>query len=110
VGALESASAGTLDGPEESGPSTIAFSMEFSISTIEFFVSTAASAGIASATVVASAISILKSSTRVPPPDNPDAILREERARPSCSSTSLCTRSSLAAALRIAACVWRAKF
>jgi hypothetical protein len=61
VRALESACAGTLDGPDESGPrgeraSTVAFSMELPTSTIEFFVSAAASAGFASATVVASAI------------------------------------------------------
>ena len=60
--ALESASAGALDGPDESGPrgekaSTIAFSMELPTSRIEFLVSIAASAGIASIFVVASAIS-----------------------------------------------------
>jgi hypothetical protein len=63
LGALESACAGTLDGPDESGPrgektSTIAFSMELPTSTIEFFVSTAAFAGIASASDVASDVSI----------------------------------------------------
>ena len=61
--ALESASAGALAGPDESGArgekaSAIALSMELPISTIEFFVSTAASAGIASASDVDSAISI----------------------------------------------------
>jgi hypothetical protein len=61
--ALESACAGTLNGPDEIGTrgekaNTIAFSMEFPTSTIELFVSIAASAGIASAFAVASAISI----------------------------------------------------
>jgi len=65
VRALESARAGTLVGPDESGPrgekaSTIAFSMELPTSRIEFFVSIAASAGIASVVVVASAISLSK--------------------------------------------------
>ena len=63
--ALESASAGALAGPDESGArgekaSAIALSMELPISTIEFFVSTAAAVDIASASVVASAFSILK--------------------------------------------------
>jgi hypothetical protein len=60
---VRSACAGTLNGPDESGTrgekaNTIAFSMELPTSRIEFLVSTAASAGIASAFVVASAISI----------------------------------------------------
>jgi hypothetical protein len=55
---------GTLVGPDESGPrgekaSTIAFSMELPTSRIELLVSIAASAGIASAFVVASANSIV---------------------------------------------------
>jgi hypothetical protein len=63
VRALESPCAGTLVGPDESGPRgekaiTIAFSMELPTSTIEFLVSIAASAGIASVVVVASANSI----------------------------------------------------
>ena len=59
--ALESASAGAIAAPDENSPrrvmaSTVAFSMELPISTIEFFVSTTASAGIASTSVVASAM------------------------------------------------------
>jgi len=66
VRALESACVGTLVGPDESGPrgekaNTIAFSMELPTSRIELLVSIAASAGIVSASVVASAISIFHS-------------------------------------------------
>jgi hypothetical protein len=63
VRALESASAGAIAAPDENSQrgvmaSTVAFNMELPISTIELFVSAAASAGIASASVVAPAISI----------------------------------------------------
>jgi hypothetical protein len=63
VRALESASAGAIAAPDENSPrgvmaSTVAFRMELPTLTIEFFVSAAASAGIASVVVVASAISI----------------------------------------------------